>query len=237
MILKEIKKHFQVFPSLKTKNEYHIMSLTEHGRMNHKYLTTAKKEKSKFSIEGFLPTGNIETFIKNVEESVENKKYDSDYYYPETNIEYKWEVFLMDYIKSLGFSTNYYSDYYTIKQDNMYGGKTWDISFSYVIKDNKISLSITDKEASEKWASMNVDFTLDENDTLERNFDEIISQVDGILKPHLLVETVRMMEIIGKMSDSITNLKAEKLNETTLYIKSKNIELKEMLQSMLDKLG
>lgn len=236
MTLKEIKKHFHVSPSLKNKGEYHISSLTERGRFVHKYLTTAYKVKSKFYIDTFEPTGNIDTFIKNVEESVKNKKYDSDYYYPETTLEYKYDIVLRDYIKSLGMQDGYYNNYYTFKADNIYGGKTLDVAFSYRIKGNKIDLSITDAVASEKWRSMSTDFILNEKNPIEQNFDKIISQVDGILKPHILVETARMMVIISKMNDSIVDLKTNELSETGTYIKTKKAELKGMLQSMLDKL-
>lgn len=234
MTLAEIEKEYNV---TKFEKYYSISSKEPIGRLTpHKYLCGLIKNGSNFKIKN-CPTNKTYSDINllklGIDKFISELKYDSEFY----NIGFRKGVFeelvVHNYLKERGFKSKKYStdNSYILENKNIYGGTLEVISLTidglspYELKDEiKIQLWLSDSSWMESKCNNNV--------------DEIIENINSIIKPLLLTEGINFINNSDKFNfDSfdatVNQYIAKSMSIESLDYKAK---LKEKLQLMIDKL-
>ena len=235
MRLKDLKEKYHVHDY---EGLVQLYSKTEHGnRIAIKFIWYVKKHTTQgyFYVEGFKPTSKLDILEANIKEHVSNLPYDAEYYIPTYRKGLFEELIIHDYMtQTLGFEGN---DFYKLKDKNIYGFQTSDITISFNgLSDIKglngdgmkeeVSVSLWTGDYS--WISVKC----------KREVEAIKRAIDSILKPLLITQSVNYINLSDKMEtleevDIIMNKFL--LTSTNLKVNIKE-HLKEQLLEMASKL-
>jgi len=192
MTIKEIKEDYRVY-----KHEDHIQlwSKTEHGmRMPHKYVWHIKKSDKYgyYFVEGFKPTNKLEELKTQIQQHLANLPYDSEYFIPTYRAGLTEELIIHDYMDSIGFSKQGYSDTYTVTKKNIYGYRSTDIQITFWGLERDFGDSGVAKEVSvnlwtSDWSWVSV--------KCKRNVEDIKKGISAILKPLMITEGVTLLSL------------------------------------------
>lgn len=230
MTIKELKQHYAIY---KRDSQYRICSLTEHGRSPHKYLCSAIKNGNKMSVVGYGLTSNLNVFKEQVKDYLSKLEYNSEYFNPDLRNGLKEELFVHDYMKELGFES--YDNHYKYKSKNIYGGKSFNMDISF---DGLEAIKFWNKELPE---TVDINFWIGSyswiNVKVPRTFQGLKKGIDGLLKPLLLVESLKAFELAEKLNDESIDLNINMLS-TNLDFKSESFkaELKQRLLNLAEQL-
>jgi len=140
MTLQEIGTRFKISKYYKANigkwdgKTYYIHHLTEQGsRFCDKFLCLIQKKGVNFYVEGFKPTGKLDVLEQQINDKVKSYPYDSEYYYPNLRKGIFEELIIHDYLRSIGFKSNYYAnsnEAYELQDKNIYGYTSQDIQLS-----------------------------------------------------------------------------------------------------------
>lgn len=248
MTLKDIKTRFHV-SSHKHDGKYLIHSLEPGGsRLVHKYLCSINKNKQgKFFVDGFEPTGNIDVLSKQINDYVSSLEFDSEYYYPLYRPGVFEELFIKDYMTSIGFKCNGNGSY-SLKDKNIYNFNSSDITISFNGLD---SWKNTSDDKGEEWGGILFDNSKEIEVILhtgryswisskcKRNCKEIRTTIDTILKPLFISDSVDNFNRADKLNDvEDIDLIMNKINDKMeLSSGSYKQELKKRLQETLERIS
>jgi len=244
MTIKEINTKFQL--SKLTNKGMHLLFEKEPaktGRSVYKYLCLVGREGSKYFVQGFKPTNNLEVFEKQVMDYINSLPYDSDYYCPNWRDGLKEELIIHDYLGSIGFKNPFYSnsqDYYELIDKNIYGFKSANVAISIwgldsweFYKDGKFNLPAEVRVVlhTGDWSWLEV--------KAKREVEDIKKAIDSVLKPLYLTDSATNLKrgtLLKNASD--VEMTMNKLMESceigTMDFKS---TLKKQLEETLAKLG
>lgn len=225
MTLKEIRKYFHIPEYSLSKDLFSLHSLTEYGRSNYKYLCTVERKGKSFNVIGYNPTTKMDILKEQVKDYISNLKYDSDYFNPSYRKGVAENLFVHDYLKSLGFRLSKHStdDYYVLEDKDIYGFQTTNIRISFNGLDTferKDVVSINLYSTNTMWLSIKVD----------NNMDDLKSGIDSILKPLLLSESVKN---INKADNMINSSEVDYIMNTLKNIDIKSTDYKSELRKRL----
>ncbi len=219
MTLKEIKEHYIVY---KRDKKYHLHSKkVGDSRQVHKYICSLSKEGNFFRLGDKIPTSKINILLEQINEYLNNLEYDSEYYCPSYRKGFAQECFIMDLLSDYGFcNPNWRVDYYELKSDSIYGYSTTDIKLlpTVNIKRERITVHLI----TGMYSTINVSCGFD--------FKEIHSTIDGLLKPLLLSEGIKNINLSEKMRMSkmdyvLSELKGFDVVTNKIDLKTKLLEL------------
>jgi hypothetical protein len=244
MTIKEINTKFQL--SKLTNKGMRLLFEKEPaktGRSVYKYLCLVGREGSKYFVQGFKPTNNLEVFEKQVMDYINSLPYDSDYYCPNWRAGLFEEMIIHDYLGSIGFKKPFHSsdnETYELLDKNIYGFKSSDIVISiyglwawnhYVdgkfVLPKEVDVLLCTGEGS--WMKVES----------KRDVEDIKKAIDSLLKPLYLTDSARNLK-------NATALKNASDVEITLNKLTANLEfvtidfkatLKKQLEETLAKLG
>lgn len=225
MTLKEIRKYFHIPSYSLSKDTFSLHSLTEYGRNAHKYLCSIERKGKSFNVVGYEPTTKIDILKEQVSDYISNLKYDSDYFNPSYRKGVAEELFVHDYLNSLGFGISKYStdNYYILKDKDIYGFQTTNIRLSFYGLDTferKDAVSINLHSTDTSWLSIKVN----------NNMDDLKAGIDSLLKPLLLSESVKN---INKADDMINSSEVDYIMNTLKNIDINSTDYKSELKKRL----
>lgn len=123
MTLKELRKHYDI-PKYKHEGKFMVFSYTAKAlRMAKKYLCLLNNKGSCFWVDGFEPTDKLTVLEEQIEKHIKSLPYDSEYYMPLFKKGLFEEYVIHDYMESLGFKKQRYSnddDLYVLQDKNIY---------------------------------------------------------------------------------------------------------------------
>lgn len=230
MTIKEIKNHFYVN---KRDGSFRIHSKTQGGRMVHKFLCVAYKKGHSFYVDGYKPTTKIEKFVKQVNEKVLTYKYDSEYYYPDYVEGVVENLFIHDYVTKLGFRIPRYNEgggdnTYIFDRKNIYGGQTTRIHIYFFgqsrLGEKSKTINICISTASYAYTSLEVD----------NNFDDLKNGIDSILKPLLISEGIKNIELVKDLEVTNLNFVSNLIVDLEIYSNDYKKNLKNELLKLIE---
>ena len=211
MKVKDLKQYYIVY---KYKDQYHLHSPTESGRLNHKYLCSLDRKNEYFKLGNNKFTSKIEILNQQVQSYLNNLEYDSDYFYPLYTDGIKEELYVHDYMKSLGFKSHY--NVYTYNPKNIYNGNTTKIVLSFY--------GLTNLGICDTYNPNTIDIYLSTGNfscvsiSVNRDFKSLTQGIDGLLKPLLLTESINSFNTTDKMDGYLSNLQKIVLDDHNLTI-------------------
>lgn len=193
--VKELQKLYKVYSMDRGKTQI-LNNLNGYGEYStQKYLAHIIKIKSGvYQVPGFEPTNSLETLIENVGAYTKSLKYNSEFYNPVYRKGYFEKMVVIDYMRKLGFeqdsagySTN--SVCFVLKRKTIYQGNREEIHISvngldYWSSDDKLpeTVTVTLHNGNYSWV---------ETKPIPRNPDYIIPEIDALLKPLLIYDSVK----------------------------------------------
>jgi hypothetical protein len=230
MTIKEIKNHYEIY---RRDGSFRIHSKTEGGRMVRKFLCVAHKKGNSFYVDGFKPTTKIERFIEQVNEKIVQYKYDSEYYYPDYVEGVAETIFIHDYMTKLGFRIARYGegggdDSYIFDRKNVFGGQTTDIHLSFLglsrLGEKSKMITICLSTGCFSYTSL----------TVGNNFDDLKDGIDSILKPLLLTEGIRNVDLVKDLEIKNANFINNISNNLNIYSEDYRNQLKDELLKIIE---
>lgn len=192
-MLKKLKENYEVYKQ--NKGVYHIHSKTEHGRFPHKFLCVVN------SLEGYYWVGNniddktkvYEELVYQINYYLDSLEFDSELYFPAYTNLIASELFINDYVKSIGFE-NHGENTLIYAPKSIFGLNVTTIKFSYhnagmfVDIEKPIVVSIY---SGYKNISINIIYVEDRSEL----FRKIKETINTILKPLFLSEAMKLFKI------------------------------------------
>ncbi len=225
MTLEEIKNKFIVN---KFNEQYLLYSLTEKGRMNHKYLCAINKKGNKFFVDGYEPTNIIDELEAQVANYVKLLPCNSENYDPRFAKGVFEEFSTYDYLKEIGFSNKGMGNGFKMIQDNIYNIDTNIILYidglDYSDNNDEIDIKIYTNKGFTRWISTKC----------KKEITEIKKAINSLLLPLLISINFINIEIIEKLTTEATEI-----NECGMFgfdINKQKFDLKTKLQELINKL-
>lgn len=226
MTLKELKNEY---PSVIKHNGRYIVYGEGGKRSPHKYLATVIKRGSSMKVlsedSNYLYTTKISELNNQIEHFTKSLPYDSEYYNPMFREGLKEDLIVRDYLDSIGFK--YDGGYrgiegFQLDSKSIYGYQVTKINITingldmFDLKD-EINISLHTGDSS--WVSV----------TCERKADEIIKNIDSLLKPLMITEAVSNIKIGDKMKMSDIDIKLKQIKNLDI----EETDMKEYLKKEL----
>jgi hypothetical protein len=228
MTIKEIKEDYTVY-----KHEDHIQlwSKTEHGmRMAYKYVWHIKKSDKYgyYFVEGFKPTNKLEELKTQIQQHLANLPYDSEYFIPTYRAGLTEELIIHDYMDSIGFSKQGYSDTYKVTKKNIYGYRSTDIQLTFwglerSFGEDGVSEEVSVNLWTSDWSWVSV--------KCKRNVEDIKKGISAILKPLLMTESVSLLGLAENL-ETIEDVEVM-MNQFTLSLQNIKVDMKAHLKMQL----
>jgi hypothetical protein len=235
MTLKEIKKHYRLEKYIEDGNRFLVYSKNPGTgmRMVFKYFCLITRVGTKFFVDGYKPTSNIDVLKNQIEDYVLNLKYDSEYFNPHFIEGTTEELIIHDYMNKLGFKSDMYSDdLYKLSNENVYGYITTNISVSF---SGLKAFDRKDRVAIYVWIS-GTSFIKTE---IIKTIESIKEGIDSLLKPLLISDSINNFNTAEKMENDTMDIDIllSKINQS-LDMSSQDYKskLKERLLELTNKI-
>lgn len=226
MTIKELKTKYYVYKAYNRDGNYRICSLSSHGRFPHKYLCSATKEGNKMGVLGYKLTSSLSEFEKQVDNYLMGLEFDSEYFNPDLRDNYKYEMYIHDYMCKLGFKNKRDSEYVYASKD-IYGKNSFRIETSF----SGISIGDEGKNIS---MLLWIDGYSWIETKLEKSLPKIKEGIDSMLKPLFVSESIKLLALSEEMS--FVNIDLSKSDMENFTITDYKERLKQELIKMIDKL-
>lgn len=231
--IKNLKNHFELLTMDRGKTII-LHHLTEKGVYNvFKYVCHITKAKTGwYNTLGFEPTNNLEVLLNNIDTYYKSLKYNSEFYNPLFRNGYFEYMVVMDYMRNLGFKSKGEA-MFILDRKNVYNGRREDV----VLHVNGLEYMGSDKELS-KTVSLILytdNYSWVEIKNIPRNPDDIIRNIDGILKPLFLFDsahdlkkseefTAQNFDIVMKKVVNFTSVQEASYKEELIKSLEKTLE-------------
>ncbi len=207
---------------------------TENGKYNvYKYMCHITKIKDGFyQVPGFEPTSNFETLLENIKAYTASMKYSSEFYSPEFKEGYFEYMVVHDYLKELGFKNS--DKYFTLKVKGAYGEDVEKVTISIYGLD-----FFADKDELKKVVDIRLwmtDHSWISVKDIPRHPDNIIPEIEGLLKPFFLISAANDFKMSEKFKAKDLNLTKNELSGVNIVSEDYKEKLKKSLQEALDAL-
>lgn len=247
MTLKQIKNHYKLEEYRENKNQFLVFSNIPGScnRMVYKYFCLITREGTKFFVEGFDATDNINVLKSQIEQYVASLKYDSGYFNPHFIPGVTEELIIYDYMREIGFERPRYAmdDVYVPSNKNIYGYKSNDITISFdgLDKWEKRSSGLPKSDELPKEVSINLwtsPYSWISVKT-KREVESIKEGIDSLLKPLLVTDSANSFSMSEKLENATMDMDillkklSESLDTSTEDFKS---TLKSRLLEIADKI-
>jgi len=221
--LKDLEKHYHLF-SMDRGKTTNLESLTERGDYSAggKHMCHIIKVKQGcYQIPGFEPTSKLTVLLENAKAYTASLKYNSELYNPCFRKGYFEFMAVLEHLKKLGFKHDN-DEHFTLQKENVYGGKRERVAITIHGLDYVCGGLFSKSEGISETVDIILwtgDFSWVTVKDIPRNPDNIIPELEGLLKPLLL-------------SNGISDFKSSE------QMAAKSIEvLKETITLSLDKIS
>jgi hypothetical protein len=214
MTLKQIKNHYKLEEYRENKNQFLVFSNIPGScnRMVYKYFCLITREGTKFFVEGFDATDNINVLKSQIEQYVASLKYDSGYFNPHFIPGVTEELIIYDYMREIGFERPKYTmgDVYVPSNKNIYGYKSNDITISFdgLDKWEKRSSGLPKSDELPKEVSINLwtsPYSWISVKT-KREVESIKEGIDSLLKPLLVTDSANSFSMSEKLENATMDM-------------------------------
>jgi len=188
--LKELEKHYRLF-SMDRGKTTNLESLTERGDYSAggKHMCHIIKVKQGcYQVPGFAPTSKLTVLLENTKTYIASLKYNSELYNPYFRKGYFEFMAVLEHMRKLGFKHDG-DERFTLQKEDVYGGKRERVSITIhgldyfgggiFSKSEGISETVNIILWTGKYSWVEVK-------NIPRNPDNIIPELEGLLKPLLL---------------------------------------------------
>lgn len=235
MTLKEIKKHYRLEKYREDKQKFLVYSKNPGTgmRMVFQYFCLITRIGTKFFVDGYKPTSDINILKSQIDDYVSNLKYNSEYFNPHFRKGYVEELIIHDYMNELGFKSDMSSDdVYKLSNENAYGYVTTNVSVSFY---GLRAFDEKDKVTIYVWTSGTSCIKTE----VIKDVESIKEGIDSLLKPLLISDSINNFNTAEKMENDTMDIDIflskinHSLDMTNQNYKSK---LKDRLIELIDKL-
>jgi len=224
MTLKDLKLHYRVY---KNDKQYHLSTLEVQttGRDVYKYICSVTKDGGYFRLGDKIPTSKIEVLLEQIQEYLNIIDYDSSYYNPNYREGFAQDLFVYDKLREYGYRREHMRDCFTPTRESIYGLTVSSVQIWYNINEENKVVELSLAGANDNgWITTKSSF----------DFKDIHKTIDNLLKPLLLTEGIKDIQLSDKMLMGDVELSINKLKG--LNITTSKLELKEKLIEMANAL-